>query len=209
MFGSKDKETRPTTNLDTWIGPRITIEGRIHFSGGMRVDGIVRGTLTAEDDKESVLTLSDKGTIEGEVRAPHVEINGTFKGDIVASERIKLGALARVTGNIYYKILEMSAGAEVSGQIVRQEDPRRQLAKPDQPITEPHKLEQHKTDQHKPDQHKPDHHKHDKTKPEHARLESDLLTEPKTEAKHDHKAEARLEAKIEPKEKSKLEAKRA
>ncbi len=199
MFGSKDKETRPTTNLDTWIGPRITIEGRIHFSGGMRVDGIVRGTLTAEDDKESVLTLSDKGTIEGEVRAPHVEINGTFKGDIVASERIKLGALARVTGNIYYKILEMSAGAEVSGQIVRQEDPRRQLAKPDQPIAEQPKLEQPK----------PDQHKHDKTKPEHAKLESDLLTEPKTEAKHDHRAEARLEAKIEPKEKSKLEAKRA
>ncbi len=127
MFGSKDKETRPTTNLDTWIGPRITIEGKVHFSGGMRVDGIVRGSLTADDDKESVLTLSDKGTIEGELRAPHVEINGTFKGDIIASERIKLGAMARITGNIYYKILEMAAGAEVSGQIVRQEDPRRQL----------------------------------------------------------------------------------
>jgi cytoskeletal protein CcmA (bactofilin family) len=103
----------------------------VHFSGGMRVDGIVRGSLTADDDKESVLTLSDKGTIEGELRAPHVEINGTFKGDIIASERIKLGAMARITGNIYYKILEMAAGAEVSGQIVRQEDPRRQLPHPE------------------------------------------------------------------------------
>jgi cytoskeletal protein CcmA (bactofilin family) len=131
MFGSKEKETRPTTNLDTWIGPRITIEGKIHFSGGMRVDGVVRGTLIADDDKESVLTLSDKGSIEGELRAPHVEINGAFKGDIIASERIKLGSMARVTGNIYYKILEMAAGAEVSGQIVRQEDPRRQLARPE------------------------------------------------------------------------------
>jgi len=131
MFGSKDKETRPTTHLDTWIGPRIIIEGKVHFSGGMRVDGTVRGSLIADDDKESVLTLSDKGTIEGELRAPHVEINGTFKGDIIASERIKLGALARVTGNIYYKILEMTAGAEDSGQIVRQEDPHRQLPKPD------------------------------------------------------------------------------
>jgi cytoskeletal protein CcmA (bactofilin family) len=136
MFGSKEKETRPTTNLDTWIGPRITIEGKIHFSGGMRVDGVVRGTLIADDDKESVLTLSDKGSIEGELRAPHVEINGAFKGDIVASERIKLGSMARITGNIYYKILEMAAGAEVSGQIVRQEDPRRQLAPPE-PASQP------------------------------------------------------------------------
>lgn len=136
MFGSKDKETRPTTNLDTWIGPRIVIEGNVRFSGGMRVDGIVRGILSAEDDKESVLTLSDKGTIEGELRAPHVEINGTFRGDIIASERIKLGSMARITGNIYYKILEMTAGAEVSGQIVRQEDPRRQLTQPE-PVQQP------------------------------------------------------------------------
>jgi cytoskeletal protein CcmA (bactofilin family) len=193
MFGSKEKETRPTTNLDTWIGPRITIEGNIHFSGGMRIDGTVRGTLTADDDKESVLTLSDKGTIEGEARAPHVEINGTFRGDIVASERIKLGALARVTGNIYYKILEMAAGAEVSGQIVRQEDPRRQLAAP-APVVAEARIEA-KVDA-KLDAPQPD-------------FRLDGKPEAKADGKIDPKAEARLEAKVEPKDKSKLEAKRA
>jgi cytoskeletal protein CcmA (bactofilin family) len=193
MFGSKEKETRPTTNLDTWIGPRITIEGNIHFSGGMRIDGTVRGTLTADDDKESVLTLSDKGTIEGEARAPHVEINGTFRGDIVASERIKLGALARVTGNIYYKILEMAAGAEVSGQIVRQEDPRRQLAAP-APVVAEARIEA-KVDA-KLEAPQPD-------------FRLDGKPEAKADGKIDPKAEARLEAKVEPKDKSKLEAKRA
>ena len=127
MFGSKDKQARPTSNLDTWIGPRIVVEGRIMFSGGMRVDGVVRGVLIAQDDKESVLTLSDKGSIEGELTATYVEINGQFNGDIIASERITLGANARVTGNIYYKILEISAGAEVCGKIVRQESPLQEM----------------------------------------------------------------------------------
>jgi cytoskeletal protein CcmA (bactofilin family) len=68
--------------------------------------------------------------IEGEVRAPHVVINGNLKGDIIASERIELATQARVQGNIYYKLLEMAAGAQVNGQIVREEEPRKQLPKP-------------------------------------------------------------------------------
>ena len=130
MFGSKDKPSRPTMDIDTLIGARTRIEGNIQFSGGLRIDGCVQGTLVSEGDQQSVLMLSEKGIIEGEVRAPHVVINGTLKGDIVASERVELAPQARVTGNIYYKILEMAAGAEVSGQIVRQEDPHKQLSKP-------------------------------------------------------------------------------
>jgi cytoskeletal protein CcmA (bactofilin family) len=53
-----------------------------------------------------------------------------LKGDIVASERVELAAQARVHGNIYYKLLEMAAGAQVNGQIVREEEPRKQLPKP-------------------------------------------------------------------------------
>ncbi len=130
MFGSKDKSSRPTMDIDTLIGARTRIEGNINFSGGLRIDGSVHGTLVSEGDQQSVLMLSEKGIIEGEVRAPHVVINGTLKGDIIASERVELAPQARVTGNIYYKILEMAAGAEVSGQIVRQEDPHKQLSKP-------------------------------------------------------------------------------
>ncbi len=131
MFGSKDRSSRPTMDIDTLIGARTRIEGTIQFSGGLRIDGSVRGSLISEGDQQSVLMLSEKGVIEGEIRAPHVVINGTLKGDIIASERVELAAHARVTGNIYYKILEMAAGAEVCGQIVRQEDPRKQLAKPE------------------------------------------------------------------------------
>ena len=132
MFGSdkKNSASRPSVQVDTLIGARTVIKGDISFTGGLHVDGAVHGALVAEPGGEALLVLSDKGIIEGEVRAPHVVIHGSIKGDIVASEHIQLAAQARVNGNIYYKLLEMAAGAQVNGQIVREEEPRKLLSKP-------------------------------------------------------------------------------
>jgi cytoskeletal protein CcmA (bactofilin family) len=131
MFGN-DKKTagRPAPAVETLIGAGTTIKGDLSFSGGLHIDGTVHGSIVAAPGAEAMLVVSEKGMIEGEVRAPHVVINGNLKGDIVASERIELASQARVQGNIYYKLLEMAAGAQVNGQIVREEEPRKQLPKP-------------------------------------------------------------------------------
>jgi len=127
MFGNEKKTGgRPAVNVETLIGAQTSIRGDVNFKGGLHIDGMVSGALLADPDSDAVLVLSESGTIEGEVRAPHVVINGTLRGDIYASERVELAAHARVTGNIYYKLLEMAAGAQVNGQIVREEEPRKQ-----------------------------------------------------------------------------------
>ncbi|PIV32126.1 MAG: cell shape determination protein CcmA [Lysobacterales bacterium CG02_land_8_20_14_3_00_62_12] len=123
MFGNKTKQVRPTADIDTLIGAGTSIRGDMSFSGGLRIDGQVVGIILAEG-ADAMLVLADKGRIEGEIRAPHVIINGLFKGEIFASERVELAAQARVTGNIHYKILEMAAGAQVTGQILREGEPR-------------------------------------------------------------------------------------
>jgi cytoskeletal protein CcmA (bactofilin family) len=121
---------RPASSVESLIGQRTVIRGDIEFSGGLHVDGQVHGTLVAEPSGDGTLMLSDKGVIEGQVRAPHVVINGRITGDIYASERIELAANARVHGNIHYKVLEMAAGAQVTGQLVRTDEPLRQLPAP-------------------------------------------------------------------------------
>ena len=118
MFGSKDKNVRPSTGIDTLIGAGTTIRGDVHFSGGLRVDGRVIGGLVAEA-ADAVLMVSDKGVIEGAIKVGHLVVNGRVLGDIVASERIELAAQARIDGDITYKLLEMEAGAQVNGRIVR------------------------------------------------------------------------------------------
>jgi len=126
MFGNDRKAVgRPTMAVDTLIGAQTVVRGDVTFSGGLHVDGQVHGAIVAEAGSDAVVTVSDKGRIEGEIRAPHVVINGTLEGDVVATERIELASQARVTGNIRYKLLEMHAGAQVNGQIMREDEPRR------------------------------------------------------------------------------------
>lgn len=132
MFGSsKNANNRPTMTIDTLIGAKTRIKGDITFSGGFRVDGSIVGTVVADGSPDAVLSISDQGSVEGEVRAPHVIINGVLKGDVIASERVELAAQARVHGNVHYKVLEMAAGAQITGRVVREDEPRKQLPKPE------------------------------------------------------------------------------
>jgi cytoskeletal protein CcmA (bactofilin family) len=117
--------------VDTWIGPEVTIRGDVLFSGGLHVEGRVIGSVIAEPGSESVLTVSERGSIEGEVRVPQVIIDGTLKGDVVASERVELAARARIEGNIYYKVVQMAAGATVTGQLVHGAEPPKSLPAPE------------------------------------------------------------------------------
>ena len=45
-------------------------------------------------------------------------MNGRVNGDIMASERVVLGAKARVQGNVHYGVIEMALGAEITGKLV-------------------------------------------------------------------------------------------
>ncbi|MCP4283309.1 MAG: polymer-forming cytoskeletal protein [Gammaproteobacteria bacterium] len=108
--------------ITTVIGRGTVIEGNLIFAGGIHVDGTVRGNVSGELDERSTLILSDTGLVEGDVRAPNVILNGQVIGDVLASGRVELATNARVTGTIYYKLLEMEMGAEVNGQLVYVED---------------------------------------------------------------------------------------
>ena len=121
MFGKKGS-SKPESRIDCLIGAGTTIEGDITFSGGLRVDGRVRGNVVASDGKSGTLVLSEQAQIEGEVRVSHVVINGTLVGPIHAAEYIELQSKANVTGDVYYKSLEMQLGAVLQGRLVFQSD---------------------------------------------------------------------------------------
>ncbi len=106
----------------TVIGTGSEICGNMSFTGGLHVDGTIKGNLAGEQDRQSALTLSENGTIEGDIRVPNIIINGTVNGDVYASQRVELAPKARVTGTVYYNLLEMSMGAEVNGQLIHSEE---------------------------------------------------------------------------------------
>ncbi|GAB3753125.1 bactofilin family protein [Lysobacter olei] len=108
----------PDGQVDTLVGPQMTIRGDLQFSGGLYVEGRIVGTVVAEAGKPAVLTLAENGSIEGEIRAPVVVINGRLDGDVHAEERVELASKARVLGNVHYKVVEMAAGAMLTGRLI-------------------------------------------------------------------------------------------
>jgi cytoskeletal protein CcmA (bactofilin family) len=122
MFGQGKKVKAVSAKVDTIVGQQTQIEGDIRFSGGLHVDGRIRGNVIAEDGSASVLTISEHGRIEGDVQVPNVILNGSVQGDVRSDERIELAAKARVTGDVYYSLIEMAMGAEVNGSLVHRAD---------------------------------------------------------------------------------------
>jgi len=112
------RESKPQNRIDSLIGSTTRVEGNIVFSGGLRIDGSVRGNVTALADQPGTLVLSEHARIEGEVRAAHVVINGTLIGPLHAAESVELQAAARVKGDVHYKSIEIVRGALVEGRLV-------------------------------------------------------------------------------------------
>jgi cytoskeletal protein CcmA (bactofilin family) len=131
MFGSDKRNAKMTTAaISTLIAEGTTIKGDVHFSGGLHLEGVIDGSIAAEG-ADSVLTLSEKGRVNGEVRVSNAAVNGTVRGDLFVGERLELAGNARIEGNVHYKVLEMAAGAQVNGKMLFQSDAPRRLAAPE------------------------------------------------------------------------------
>ncbi|HSG88700.1 MAG TPA: polymer-forming cytoskeletal protein [Pseudomonadales bacterium] len=127
MFGEKDKqgrsepaarETAAPGKGATLIANNTRIEGDVHFSDQLLVNGEIHGSVFADQDSDAGLTISSKGEVVGEIRVPNVVVNGNVRGDIHASKHVELAAEARVEGDVYYHLIEMVVGARVDGSLV-------------------------------------------------------------------------------------------
>jgi cytoskeletal protein CcmA (bactofilin family) len=114
MFGKSNKPSP----IDSLIGAGTTIEGDVAFTGGLRIDGHVKGNVTATGTRPGTLVISELAKVEGNIDVAHVVINGTVAGPVRASEYVELLPKARVTGNVSYKSIEIHVGAIVMGQLM-------------------------------------------------------------------------------------------
>ncbi len=119
MFGQKSV-AKAQSRIDSLVGAGTTINGDISFSGGLRVDGEIRGNVRGAADGPSTLVVSEHARIEGEISVTHVVINGTVIGPVRAAEFLELQAKARVTGDVEYSSIEIHLGAVIQGRLVHE-----------------------------------------------------------------------------------------
>lgn len=115
MFG---KSSKPINRIDSLIGAGTVIEGNITFTGGLRIDGEVRGSVFAQEGQSGTLVVSEQARIDGEVSVSHLVVNGVINGPVHSVESLELQPHARVTGDVEYNTIEMHLGAVVQGRLV-------------------------------------------------------------------------------------------
>jgi len=118
MKRSKEKVSTPVETIDTLIGSGSVLQGDLEFTGGLRVDGHIKGHVSAQDSNNGTLVLSESGVVEGDINVPHVIINGSVNGNIASSAHVELQSSAKITGDIHYKAVEMELGAVLNGNLV-------------------------------------------------------------------------------------------
>lgn len=91
------------------------IEGNVHFTDGLRIDGSIVGNVRSGEEKNSILVISETASITGEVHADHVIVNGSVRGPVYARRMLELQPKARIEGDVYYTALEMHQGAIIAG----------------------------------------------------------------------------------------------
>lgn len=116
MFGNKKIKS---SKIDTLIGQGVDVTGDVKFQGGLHLDGVLKGNVSTADNAEgTVLVISERGRVEGDVHVAYAVINGEVSGNVYASEKLELSANARISGNVEYNLLEMASGAEINGQML-------------------------------------------------------------------------------------------
>ncbi len=98
--------------LSGYVGSGTVLTGETNFQSMLRVDGHMTGRVTSED---GTLIVGSTGQIDSNVMVAAAVINGTINGDVIATERLELGRLAHVMGNIYSPRLVVEDGALLEG----------------------------------------------------------------------------------------------
>lgn len=109
---------KPVDTIDTLIGQKAVFKGDLEFTGGLRVDGHIKGNVIARGESNSTVVVSESGEIEGNITVPHVIVNGTINGNIRSTGRVELQSKSKIMGDVHYKAVEMELGASINGNLV-------------------------------------------------------------------------------------------
>jgi cytoskeletal protein CcmA (bactofilin family) len=97
----------------TYLAPNTVLKGELQLAGPGTIAGRVEGAISGNNP---VQVLGD-GSVEGDIQGTLVDIQGAVKGNIMASQLCRLGATARVSGELRAANLAIVEGACFVGQV--------------------------------------------------------------------------------------------
>ena len=111
------KKKRKFVAITTLIDKDIVISGDTTYTGGIRVDGKIKGNLKVHGDEGSLLIMGYGSKITGDVEVEKAIINGEINGNVKCHDYLELNTNAIVNGSIEYDIIEVQEGAKITGDL--------------------------------------------------------------------------------------------
>lgn len=82
--------------INAFLGTNTEFEGKLSFSGAVRIDGRFKGEIHTE----GTLIVGEAAVIDSDIFVSHIVISGEVRGNITADTRIEIKAPGKVFGNI-------------------------------------------------------------------------------------------------------------
>lgn len=98
--------------LKSFLGDSSELRGELYSGGILRLDGVVVGTIRAEE-----VILSETASIEGEIVAGKIIVVGRVMGTLRADDVVEIRAKGYVNGNIVTKQFVVVNGGKFNGSI--------------------------------------------------------------------------------------------
>ena len=116
MLERKSKDAKTMEELErrevnAFTGPETFFEGKLTYTGAVRLDGRFKGVVRSDD----TLIVGDTGRIEGEIHVGIAIIQGEVVGNVYGKERVELHHPGRMIGNITAPVVIMDEGAVFEG----------------------------------------------------------------------------------------------
>ena len=111
-MGIKNSEFGRGGDLNTIVGKGSAINGDMDIRSSLRIDGKVRGNITAAD----TVIVGKEGVVEGIIKAKHVLMAGKVKGNIIATGKVLIESTSSIFGDIKASRLVVDEGALFDGK---------------------------------------------------------------------------------------------
>ena len=99
-------------DITALLGPGTQFEGKLHFEGRVRIDGVFKGEIRSED----TLIIGEGAEVSAEIDVATVVVRGgTVNGNIRAKNSLEIHAPGRLIGNIHSPSIFIERGVEFQG----------------------------------------------------------------------------------------------
>ena len=100
-----------SSQMNAFLGKDTEFEGKLSFSGAVRIDGSFKGEILTE----GTLVVGETANLEADVQVSHIIVSGEVQGNIVAENRIEVHAPGKIVGNIEAPIITIDEGVVFEG----------------------------------------------------------------------------------------------